>query len=74
MVLYSDDPNCLKCSETEESVERILFECPLYRMTRLREIYEIEYRENLAKLIENEKFFKKFQNFATEAFKIRKNI
>jgi len=55
-----------------ESVEHMLFECPLYNNIRHHDIFNRGADDTLARFLENEENFKLFHNYTTEVFRRRK--
>jgi len=67
-----DSPDCPRCSGVIESVEHMLFECPLYNNIRHHDIFNRGADDTLTSFLENEENFKLFYNYVTKVFKCRK--
>ena len=65
-------PNCPECPDIEETVEHILFECPLYTDFRYPELEDINFRYNFPKLIGTSDLFAKLKIFAGLVFPYRR--
>ena len=55
--------DCPECFDIVETVEHILFECPLYTNLRYPELTNENIRNNLSKLIETRELYTKFSIF-----------
>ena len=64
--------NCPECSDTVETVEHILFECPLYADFRYPELTDENFRHNFPKLIGTKDLFEKFKIYAGLVFPYRR--
>jgi len=68
----ADSPDCPRCTGTAESVEHILFHCPLYNELRYSFIIERRTEDTWTGLIDDEERFNLFCFYATEIFRRRR--
>jgi len=67
-------PKCPNCTEEDESVEHLLFGCPLYDDIRTQDIMTQESRVNWHKLLKDEEKYKSFHKYVTQLIKKRKEF
>jgi len=61
-----DSPDCPRCPGVNESVEHMMFECPLYSNIRDNNIFNQGADDTMTRFLENEENFKLFYNYVTE--------
>lgn len=66
-----DSPECPCCEAPNETVEHILFDCPVYDNLRYETLKCIENKTRLHKLIYTEAEFNKLKTYLIETFKTR---
>jgi len=65
-------PDCPRCPRIVESVEHMLFECPLYDSARNHGIFDQRTDGTLMRFLEDRENFELFYIYATEVFRRRK--